>query len=281
MKTTNFRTTLRVSLGALLSLSVLACQSEPLSPDAEFEPIVLDAAEQQELLANGSSSEQIPASALVCDPDDSASVGGLYYPGWTCAAAITHAESSLNSWHYRNACSQQAGTDINDPIDAAAVSSCVVDDNNNAIVSVDLCCEWRRGDAAQIRAVAQAESARLRSVQASGEKTVRRARVIATCVGASIGLAFCWLAAGVQMPVVGGLMLSIIMACLLIGGGNLGARVGEGLASRRRDNAERAVQADPSVQADIRRWNSLNRQLRGHRRALVRGMRGAPFRREA
>ena len=44
MKTTNFRTTLRVSLGALLSLSVLACQSEPLSPDAEFEPIVLDAA---------------------------------------------------------------------------------------------------------------------------------------------------------------------------------------------------------------------------------------------
>ena len=141
MKTTNFRTTLRVSLGALLSLSVLACQSEPLSPDAEFEPIVLDAAEQQELLANGSSSEQIPASALVCDPDDSASVGGLYYPGWTCAAASAHAESSLNSWHYRNACSQQAGTDINDPIDAAAVSSCVVDDNNNAIVSVDLCCE--------------------------------------------------------------------------------------------------------------------------------------------
>lgn len=147
--------------------------------------------------------------------------------------------------------------------------------------SVDLCCEWRRGDAAQIRAVALAESARLRSVQASGERTVRRARVIATCVGASIGLAFCWLAAGVQMPVVGGLMLSIIMACLLIGGGNLGARVGEGLASRRRDNAERAVQADPSVQADIRRWNSLNRQLRGHRRALVRGMSGAPFRREA
>lgn len=95
------------------------------------------------------------------------------------------------------------------------------------------------------------------------------------CVG------FCWLAAGVQMPVVGGLMLSIITACLLVGGGNLGSRIGEAVAGWRLLRAERAVRADIGVQADIRRWNSLNRQLRGHRRALARGIGSDPFRRAA
>ncbi len=144
---------------------------------------------------------------------------------------------------------------------------------------VELCCDWAGRDAGRIRAVASARSQRMTEAKLAGERVIRRARVIATSVGAAIGAGLCWLAAGVQMPVVGGLMLSVITACLLVGGGNLGARVGEAVASRRKLSAERAVSEDMGVQADIRRWNSLNRQLRGHRRTLVRGLSGGPFRR--
>jgi hypothetical protein len=146
---------------------------------------------------------------------------------------------------------------------------------------VALCCDRSRGEAVLIRAVATARSLRVSAAEASGERVIRRARVIATSIGAIICIGFCWLAAGVQMPVIGGLMLTIITASLLIGGGNLGVRIGEAMAARRRWDAEREVQGDVGVQADLRRWNSLNRQLRGQRRALARGQRGAPFRRPA
>lgn len=146
---------------------------------------------------------------------------------------------------------------------------------------VDLCCDWDRRDAVLIRAVASAQSRRLSAAEASGQRAIRRSRRIATGIGALLGLGFCWLAAGVQMPVVGGLMLSVITACLLVGGGNLGARVGEAMAAHRRESVERVIREDMGIQADIRRWNSLNRQLRGHRRALARGLQGGPFRRPA
>jgi hypothetical protein len=153
---------------------------------------------------------------------------------------------------------------------------------------VELCCDWDgpggtggRHDAVLIRAVAIARSQRLSAAEASGQRAIRRSRRIATVIGAVIGVGFCWLAAGVQMPVVGGLMLTAITVCLLVGSDNLGVRIGEGMAAHRRLAAERAIQDDPGVQADLRRWNSLNRQLRGHRRTLVRGLSGAPFRRPA
>ena len=147
--------------------------------------------------------------------------------------------------------------------------------------NVDLCCDWDRRDAVLIRAVASAQSRRLSAATVAGERAIRRSRRIATVIGALIGVGFCWLAAGVQMPVVGGVMLTVITTCLLIGGGNLGARVGEAMAAHRRESAERAVREDMGVQADIRRWNSLNRQLRSQRRALARGLQGGPFRRPA
>jgi hypothetical protein len=146
---------------------------------------------------------------------------------------------------------------------------------------VVLCCDDARREAVLIRAVASARSLRVTAAELAGERVIRRARVIATSIGAVLCVVFCWLAAGVQMPVVGGLMLTILTASLLIGGGNLGVRVGESMAARRRWDAEREVQRDAGVQADLRRWNSLNRQLRGYRRALSRGLRGAPFRRPA
>ena len=146
---------------------------------------------------------------------------------------------------------------------------------------VVLCCDRRPGEAVLIRAVATARSLRVSAAEASGERVIRRARAISLGIGGLLCIGFCWLAAGVQMPVIGGLMLTIITASLLIGGGNLGVRIGEALAARRRWEAERVVQGDAGVQADLRRWNSLNRQLRYHRRALTRGQRGAPFRRPA
>jgi hypothetical protein len=81
-----------------------------------------------------------PPPGPSCDVDEQASVGGLHYPGWTCAAAIANAEASLNSWHYRNACNQQVGSDIGSPVDEAFLTSCTID-GGNAVVSVDLCCE--------------------------------------------------------------------------------------------------------------------------------------------
>lgn len=143
---------------------------------------------------------------------------------------------------------------------------------------VELCCDRDRHDVDRIRAVASARSQRMAEAERTGERVIRRARAVAASIGAAIGAGFCWLAAGVQMPIVGGLMLSVITACLLVGGGNLGARVGEAVASRRKLSAERAIREDMGVQADIRRWNSLNRHLRGHRRALSRGVTGGFYR---
>jgi hypothetical protein len=146
---------------------------------------------------------------------------------------------------------------------------------------VVLCCDQDQHQKVLIRAVASARSLRVAAAEAAGERVIRRARVIAIGVGMALCIGFCWLAAGVQMPVIGGLMLTVITASLLIGGGNLGVRIGEALAARRRWDAELEVQGDVGVQADLRRWNSLNRQLRSHRRALAKGLRGAPFRRPA
>ena len=81
-----------------------------------------------------------PPPGPSCDADEQASVGGLYYPGWTCADAIANAEASLNSWHYRNACNQQVGSDIGSPVGEAFVTSCTID-GGSAVVSVDLCCD--------------------------------------------------------------------------------------------------------------------------------------------
>lgn len=146
---------------------------------------------------------------------------------------------------------------------------------------VQLCCDVDRREAGRIRAVASARSQRMAEAEAAGQRIIRRARGIATGIGALMCVGFCWLAAGVNMPVVGGLMISIITACLLVGGGNFGSRIGEAVAAWRMHRTERAVLADIGVQADIRRWNSLNRQLRGHRRALARGLGADPFRRTA
>lgn len=112
--------------------------------DVEFEPELgpepthTDPAESELGLLEPAQDEAL--ATLTCDVDDQAAVGGLYYPGWTCANAIAHAETTLGGYHYRNACNQQVGSDISLPASEADVSSCTIQ-SGSAVVSVDLCCE--------------------------------------------------------------------------------------------------------------------------------------------
>jgi hypothetical protein len=159
---------------------------------------------------------------------------------------------------------------------------------------VELCCEPERalesagpGRASEpagalvIRMVASADSREVLAARAAGRRAIDRASLLTTSAGALLSLGFCWLTLRVELaPLVVGLMLlATIIGFLLVGGHALGVRVGEDLASRYQLRAERRLQHDLGLQADVKRWNSLGRQLRWHRRALARGVAGTPFRR--
>jgi hypothetical protein len=129
--------------------------------------------------------------------------------------------------------------------------------------------------------VASADSRQVLAARAAGRRAIDRASVLATGMGALASLGFCCLAFRVELaPLVVGLMLlTMIVGILLVGGHALGVRVGEDLASRYQNRAELRLQQDVGLQADLKRWNSLGRQLRWHRRVLARGLAGTPFRR--
>jgi hypothetical protein len=126
------QTTIRLALTALVTFTLAGCDTDE---SGAYEPTALEL--NEELTLQSTANHQ-PIS-LTCDPDEQASVGGLYYPGWTCADAIANAESNFSSWHYRNACSQQVGSDIGSPV--ASVEASCFDDGSNAVVSADLCCD--------------------------------------------------------------------------------------------------------------------------------------------
>ncbi|MCA9681714.1 MAG: hypothetical protein KC457_05930 [Myxococcales bacterium] len=151
---------------------------------------------------------------------------------------------------------------------------------------VELCCDRDHGQTLRIRALAEAHSLREQETRAAGQRIARRIHSMTMAGGATLaliimGLSFTWVAGGFDMPLVGGLMLTVIISCVMIGASTIGGRMGEALARRAAEQIERELRQDPAVQADIKRWNSLSRQLRGHRRALARGLSGTPFRREA
>lgn len=160
---------------------------------------------------------------------------------------------------------------------------------------VDLCCEPERAtdsgsgergvestsSALVIRMVASADSREVLAARAAGRRAIDRASFLATGMGALLSLGFCWLTLRVELAplVVGLMMLTTIIGFLLVGGYTLGVRVGEDLALRYQHRAERRLLHDVGLQADLKRWKSLGRQLRWHRRALARGLAGTPFRR--
>ncbi|MCX4243093.1 hypothetical protein [Paraliomyxa miuraensis] len=120
------------------TLALLTLVLAPLACDPVDD---LDPIQHDRIGLEGQPTKALPTASLTCDPDLEASVGGLYYPStWNCAQAIADAESNFGSWHYRNACNQQVGSDIADPVDDAVVTSCQVDPSGQLLVTVDLCC---------------------------------------------------------------------------------------------------------------------------------------------
>ncbi len=150
---------------------------------------------------------------------------------------------------------------------------------------VELCCAPERNGSASrgrelIRLTASADSHEVLAARAAGRRAIRVASGVATSIGALLSLGFCWLTIGVESaPLVVGLLLTVVITVLLVGGHALGVRVGEDLAERFELRAELRLDRDAGLQADLKRWNALGRQLRWRRRALARGLSGTPFRR--
>jgi hypothetical protein len=126
----------KLSLAIVSLLVTSACDAQDPT-DADFN--TLESSDEQDPLKPLADAQEA-LYTLTCDLDEQAAVGGLHYPNTTCAAATASAETMLSSWHYRNACNQQVGSDIGSPVDEAFVTSCTID-GGNAVVSVDLCCE--------------------------------------------------------------------------------------------------------------------------------------------
>lgn len=148
---------------------------------------------------------------------------------------------------------------------------------------LELCCEPERAtsNALVIRVVASADSREVAAARAAGRRALGWSTKLTTAAGVLLGFGFCWLTIGVESaPLIVGLMLTVILGILIVGGHTLGVRIGEDLADRMQLQAARRLDADPALQADLKRWQSLGRQLRWHRRALARGLVGAPFRRD-
>ncbi|NVB40396.1 hypothetical protein G6O69_21330 [Pseudenhygromyxa sp. WMMC2535] len=151
---------------------------------------------------------------------------------------------------------------------------------------LELCSERDRRALPRIRALAEARSQR---ELAAREDTARRVRWVrraalswgVTLAVAIMGLSFYWVVDDADMPLIGGLLLIVITASLVVGAAALGARIGESLVARGTLEIQRTFDEDPQTQADLRRWRSLERALRAQRRALSRGRSGGPFRRPA
>lgn len=147
---------------------------------------------------------------------------------------------------------------------------------------VELCCvpERMSSSALVIRVVASADSREVEAARVAGRRALGWSTRLATAAGVLLSVGFCWLTIGVESaPLIVGLMLTVILGILIVGGYTLGVRIGEDLADRFALAAERRADDDPAMQADFKRWQSLGRQLRWHRRALARGLAGTPFRR--
>lgn len=147
---------------------------------------------------------------------------------------------------------------------------------------VELCCAPERASSSAlvIRVVASADSRELEAARAAGRRALGWSTRLSTGAGVLLSLGFCWLTIGVESaPLIVGLMLTVILGILIVGGHTLGVRIGEDLADRFQLRAERRASGDPAMQADFKRWQSLGRQLRWHRRVLARGLAGTPFRR--
>jgi hypothetical protein len=135
--------------------------------------------------------------------------------------------------------------------------------------------------APSVRMFGQAQSLVARRAHELGERLAQRGRIVGGAAGLGMFLSLAWLMIGVNNPVymLGGMLLVVALLLALMGGGTLGASVGERIAARHRDRARREIDRNPAMHADIRRWKAVSRQLSAQRAALA-GHRRQPFRSE-
>ena len=84
---------------------------------------------------------------LSCPVTEQAIASGLHYPGSSghdCESGTAESEAALFSFHYRNACHQQLGTDLAPDVLEADVVSCEVAPpgfSDGVVLSVAVCCD--------------------------------------------------------------------------------------------------------------------------------------------
>jgi hypothetical protein len=132
-----------------------------------------------------------------------------------------------------------------------------------------------------VRMFGRAQSIEVRRAHDVGERLVQRGRWVGGAVGLGLFLSLAWFMIGVNNPVymLGGMLLVVALLLALMGGGTLGAWVGERLAAHRVERARRTLDGNVAMRDDIRRWKAVSRQLSAQRTALA-GHRGQPFRSE-
>ncbi len=135
----------------------------------------------------------------------------------------------------------------------------------------------------QVRMYGRATSSHMLVAERTAGRYVTIGRVLGGIAGFGLFSTLAWFSVGVVDPifVLGGLLMVVALVVSLTAGAALGSWFGERFADRARRRAARRVDDDPGIEADLRRWKSLVRQLVAQRTALRGGDRQQPFRREA
>jgi hypothetical protein len=136
--------------------------------------------------------------------------------------------------------------------------------------------------AAAVRMFGRVTSQQMLAAEGAARRCILAGQVVGGLLGATAFVGLAWLSVGVADPifVLGGLLMVVALVVTLTAGVGLGGWFGERVADGVLRRAAAAVQGDPGMEADLRRWASLSRKLQAQR-AVLRGTgRQQPFRRE-
>lgn len=138
-------------------------------------------------------------------------------------------------------------------------------------------------DVGHVRMYGRATSSHMLVAELQARRYVKIGRALGALAGFGVFGTLAWFSVGVVDPifVLGGLLMVVALVVSLTAGAALGSWFGDRFADRARRRAAQMVEADPGIEADLRRWKSLVRQLVAQRTVLRGGDRQQPFRREA
>ena len=134
-----------------------------------------------------------------------------------------------------------------------------------------------------IRMYGRATSSHMLVAERIAGRYVSIGRFVGGVVGFGLFSTLAWFSVGVVDPifVLGGLLMVVALVVSLTAGAALGSFFGERFADRARRRAAQMVADDPGIEADLKRWKSLVRQLVAQRTVMRGGDRQQPFRRQA